>query len=78
MRGDFAVGKSFDTDYLKNFANSKQTYVKNVLWHHKSFFFRIKDTENNFPYPSQPVFSISAQWEVISTNPVNRQATTIF
>ena len=50
VRGDFAVGKSFDTDYLKDFANSKQTYVKNVLWHHKSFFFRIKDTENNFSF----------------------------
>ena len=69
VRGDFAVGKSFDTDYLKNFANSKQTYVKNVLWHHKSFFFRIKDTENNFPLSFTAGVQHFAQWGGTSTIP---------
>lgn len=69
VRGDFAVGKSFDTDYLKDFANSKQTYVKNVLWHHKSFFFRIKDTENNFPLSFTAGVQHFAQWGGTSTNP---------
>ena len=31
IKGDFAVGKSFDTGYLEDFSNGKQTYVKNVL-----------------------------------------------
>ena len=62
VRGDFAIGRSFDTDYLKDFANSKQVYIKNVLWHHKSFFFRIKDTENDFPLSLTAGVQHYAQW----------------
>ena len=43
IKGDFAVGKSFDSKYLESFSNGTQTYVKNALWHHKSFYVRIKD-----------------------------------
>lgn len=68
IKGDFAVGKSFDTDYLEDFANTKQTFIKNVLWHHKSFFFRIKDTENNFPLSFTAGVQHYAQWGGTSTD----------
>lgn len=69
VRGDFAMGRSFDTDYLEDFANVKQTYVKNVLWHHKSFFLRIKDTRNDFPLSFTMGAQHFAQWGGTSTNP---------
>lgn len=43
--------------------------MKNVLWHHKSFFFRIKDTENNFPLSFTAGVQHFAQWGGTSTNP---------
>ena len=63
VKGDFAVGRSFDTGYLEDFANGKQTYVKNVLWHHKSFYIRIQDTQNNFPLSGIVGVQHWAQWE---------------
>lgn len=69
VKGDFAVGKSLDTDYLRDFANAKQTYITDVLWHHKSFFFRIKDTENQFPLSLTAGVQHYAQWGGTSTNP---------
>lgn len=67
VKGDFAVGRSFDTDYLENFVNAEQNYIKNVLWHHKSFFLRIKDTENNFPLSFTVGVQHYAQWGGTST-----------
>ena len=49
VKVDFAVGKSFDSGYLSHFANANQTYIEDVLWHHKSFYIQIKDTRNDFP-----------------------------
>lgn len=69
VKGDFAVGKSFDTDYLEDFANAKQNYIKDVLWHHKSFFFRIKDTRNDFPLSFTAGVQHYAQWGGTSTDP---------
>ena len=47
FKGDFAVGRSFDKDYLSDFANEEQVYINNVLWHHKSLFIQIKDTPHS-------------------------------
>ena len=69
VKGDFAVGKSFDTKYLENFSNGKQTYIKNVLWHHKSFYVRIKDTQNKFPLSGIIGVQHWAQWGGTSSNP---------
>ncbi len=69
VKGDFAVGKSFDTKYLENFSNGKQTYIKNVLWHHKSFYVRIKDTQNEFPLSGIIGVQHWAQWGGTSSNP---------
>lgn len=69
IKGDFAVGRSFDSDYLNNFTNAQQVYIKNVLWHHKSFYVQIKDTKNNFPLSGAIGLQHWAQWGGTSTNP---------
>jgi hypothetical protein len=74
VKGDFAVGRSFDTAYLEDFANERQTYIKGIRWHHKSAYFRIKDTENNFPLSLSAGLQHWAQWGGESTNPaIGRQ-----
>ncbi|RHJ90352.1 capsule assembly Wzi family protein [Parabacteroides bouchesdurhonensis] len=73
VKGDFAVGRSFDTDYLKDFTGmytgKEQIYIKNVLWHHKSIFIQIKDTRNNFPLSATIGVQHFAQWGGTSTDP---------
>lgn len=69
IKGDFAVGRSFDKDYLEKFTQGKQTYVNNVLWHHKSLHVRIKDTNNGFPLSAVIGVQHWAQWGGTSTNP---------
>jgi hypothetical protein len=69
IKGDFSVGRSFDTDYLNQFTkNSQSTYVKDVLWHYKSLFFRIVPNEN-FPFSLDIGLQHGAQWGGVSTNP---------
>lgn len=69
VKGDFAVGRSFDTKYLEEFTNEKQLYNKETLWHHKSIYFQIKDTENDFPLSLSMGVQHWAQWGGTSTNP---------
>ena len=38
VKGDFAIGRSFDKAYLSDFTGGGQTYVDNMLWHHKSAY----------------------------------------
>lgn len=68
-KGDIAVGRSFDSAYLKDFTQTSETYTKEVLWHHKSVFIRLKDTQNDFPLSA--IFGIQhiVQWGGTSTNP---------
>jgi hypothetical protein len=74
VKGDFAVSRSFDTAYLEDFVNKKQTYNKNTLWHHKSAYLRIKDTEGNFPLSFSLGLQHWAQWGGESTSPsIGRQ-----
>ncbi|MDR1403923.1 MAG: capsule assembly Wzi family protein [Tannerellaceae bacterium] len=68
VKGDFAVGRSFDTSYLEHFVNEKQNYNKETLWHHKSAYFRIKSTENDFPLSLSLGVQHWAQWGGVSTN----------
>ena len=69
VKGDFAVGKSFDTGYLDDFSNGKQTYVKDVLWHHKSLYVRIQDTQGKFPLSGIIGVQHWAQWGGTSSDP---------
>lgn len=69
LKGSFSVGRSFDNDYLKDFVNPSQTYVKDVLWHHKSLYFQIKDTKNKAPLSGTIGIQHIAQWGGTSTNP---------
>ena len=50
MKGDFAIGRSFDRHTIEQFANEKETYVYDILWHHKSLALQVKDTRYGFPY----------------------------
>nr|WP_234367758.1 capsule assembly Wzi family protein [Parabacteroides pacaensis] len=69
IKGDFAVGRSFDTKYLEHFAATNQIYIKNVLWHHKSLFLQIKDTKGEKPLSVILGARHTAQWGGTSTNP---------
>ncbi|MDR1918622.1 MAG: capsule assembly Wzi family protein [Tannerellaceae bacterium] len=69
-KGDFSVGRSFDTDYLAHFANGKQTYIKDVLWHHKSIYFRVESPANRFPLALELGLQHGAQWGGVSTDPL--------
>ncbi|MDR1557693.1 MAG: capsule assembly Wzi family protein [Tannerellaceae bacterium] len=70
VKGDFSVGRSFDTDYLSYFTKeSHDFYVEDVLWHHKSLYFRIGSPGNQFPLSLELGLQHGAQWAGVSTNP---------
>ena len=72
VKGDFAVGKSFDTAYLTDYvfaAQTPPTYVNDVLWHHKSGYVQIKDREERFPLYVTIGLDHWVQWGGTSTNP---------
>jgi len=69
FKGNFAVGRSFDTDYLLSFVRSNQDYNRNVLWHHKSLHIRAKDMKGDFPFTATVGIRHVAQWGGVSTNP---------
>lgn len=69
IKGDFAVGRSFDTKYLEDFATPKSIYTMDVLWHHKSAFLRIGDTKGDKPFSAIVGLRHYAQWGGTSTNP---------
>ncbi|MDR1381353.1 MAG: capsule assembly Wzi family protein [Tannerella sp.] len=69
FRGNFAIGRSFDTEYLKQYKNDRQYYIENVLWHHKSLHVRIVDPYGHFPLTATIGIRHHAQWGGTSTNP---------
>ena len=69
VKGDFAVGRSFDKGYLEHATNERQTYVDNVLWHHKSLYVKIQDTKGGFPLSGVIGVQHWAQWGGTSSNP---------
>ncbi len=69
VKGNFAVGHSLDNTYLEKSAPENQYYVEDVLWHHKSVFLKIEDTQNNFPLYLTLGMRHMAQWGGDSNNP---------
>ncbi|MDR2810155.1 MAG: capsule assembly Wzi family protein [Tannerellaceae bacterium] len=69
VKGDFGVGRSFDSRYLASFANGKQVYIEHVLWHHKAIFFRMEAPDNRFPVSLELGVQHGVQWGGVSTNP---------
>jgi hypothetical protein len=69
FRGNFAVGRSFDTDYIKHFINEKQHYTTNTLWHHKSLQVKLIDPQSRFPLTATIGVRHHAQWGGTSTDP---------
>lgn len=69
VKGDFAIGRSFDENYLENFSRQGQTYNKRILWHHKSLYLRVKDTGKGFPLALTLGIQHWAQWGGTSTDP---------
>lgn len=69
FKGNFSVGRSFDKDYLKEVHPDSYTWVNDVLWHHKSLSFQIKDTRGDFPFSAIIGLQHIAQWGGTSTNP---------
>ncbi|MDR1335645.1 MAG: capsule assembly Wzi family protein [Tannerella sp.] len=68
-KGNFAAGRSFDSDYMESFLRPVQFYVKDLLWHHKSLYLRVKDTENGFPFSMTLGIRHLVQWGGVSTDP---------
>ena len=69
VKGDFAIGRSFDRHAIEQFANEKETYVYDILWHHKSLALQVKDTRHGFPLSARIGVNHWAQWGGTSTNP---------
>ncbi len=69
VKGDFALGRSFDQSYLTDFAAEGQTYNQRVLWHHKSLYLKVEDTRGDFPLALTVGVQHWAQWGGTSTDP---------
>ncbi len=69
FKGNFSVGRSFDTGYLQERHADNYTWVKDVLWHHKSFSLQLKDTKGDFPLEAVVGIQHLAQWGGTSTSP---------
>ncbi|GHT51692.1 hypothetical protein AGMMS49982_09820 [Bacteroidia bacterium] len=63
IKGDFAVGKYMDSEYLEtNFAPSQKRFASDVLSHNKSIYFRFGDIQHK--HRQQFMFGLvhAAQW----------------
>jgi hypothetical protein len=69
VKGNFSVGRSFDTDYLNSFINEKQHYIQNLLWHHKSLYLQLKDTKQHAPVSFIVGIRHAVQWGGEATDP---------
>ncbi|MDR2041567.1 MAG: capsule assembly Wzi family protein [Tannerella sp.] len=68
-KGDFAVGRSFDSDYLKSYFPPDRFYIKDMLWHRKSLYLRVEDTNGAFPFGMTLGLCHLVQWGGVSTDP---------
>ena len=69
FKGNFAIGRSFDTDYIEHFVNENQYFIKNILWHHKSLHIKLIDPQNRIPVTTSFGIRHHAQWGGTSSDP---------
>lgn len=62
FKADFAVGKSFDNDYIRRTKAPDALYSVNMLWHHKSLFLKWEDPKDRFPFYGILGLEHAAQW----------------
>jgi len=62
LKGDFAIGKSFDNDYIRRTKKPDALYSVDMLWHHKSLFFKLEDPDSAFPFYGILGIEHAAQW----------------
>ncbi|MCL1934670.1 MAG: capsule assembly Wzi family protein [Candidatus Azobacteroides sp.] len=62
FKGDFALGKSFDNNYIRRTKAPDASYAVNILWHHKSLFLKWEDPTGHFPFFGILGLEHGAQW----------------
>ena len=62
FKGDFAVGKSFDNDYILRTINEGDPYSIDMIWHHKSLFLKWEDPNGRIPFWGLIGVEHGAQW----------------
>jgi hypothetical protein len=62
LKADFAVGKSWDNNYIEETKQKTAPYAKDILWHHKSLFFHMEDPEGSFPFVFTFGLDHAVQW----------------
>lgn len=68
VKGDFAVGRSFDSAFLERQVRDVY-YIEHTLWHHKSLYLRINDSRSGKPLSAVLGVQHWAQWGGTSNNP---------
>jgi len=62
FKGDFALGKSFDNDYIRRTKAPDAPYCVDILFHHKSLFLKWEDPIGHFPFLGILGLEHAAQW----------------
>ena len=62
FKADFALGKSFDNDYIRRTKTDNVDYSVDILWHHKSLFLKLEDPVGNFPFSGIFGLEHASQW----------------
>ena len=62
FKGDFAVGKAMDNNYILSTMNPGAVYNTGILYHHKSLFFKWEDPNNHIPFWGVIGLEHAAQW----------------
>jgi len=68
FRANFAAGRAFDRDYLRQYYGTDYHYSTNTLWHHKSLHLRLADTNGSFPFTAILGVRHLAQWGSVDGN----------
>ena len=62
FKGDFAIGKSMDNNYIFRTKNQDALYTYDILWHHKSLFFKWENPDSRFPLSGVLGLEHAVQW----------------